>query len=774
MSVTGSAAWRLRRLLAMTPHEVAVRAARASRDAVRRPRAAVPQDELAVLGDVLSSGSRDLSDEERLKAELDATRFRVFAGARDRLQLASDLALAGSPPDGTLAAAESVLDGRLPAFGWTVIDVGTETDWNRDPVSGKRWPPAYWPDVDFRGSTGLGDPRYVWEVNRHHHLVTLARASVLGGGDRFSEQAWRGMRSWIDGNPPYFGINWSSPLEIAIRLISWATVVDLLGSAGASAGDVSAVATSVALQAGHLSDNLSVYASSRNNHLIGEAVGLLVAGTKFPFLRCAEAWVARGSAVARREIAAQVTPRGVSREQTFHYGAFVLEFALLTLACLGRESDAVLLDRVSSMGGFIGAVGGTSGVPPSVGDEDGGRALELSDAGRERQCIRAAACASVLCRADLPRGASPPDLAPAAWLYGGEVVDQYLRDRSMRYRADRTGDGRLSAEGTAGAFVPGGYFVAGRDDHHGVVDCGPLGYLSIAAHGHADCLSVSLMYKGDWFLVDPGTYCYHRERKWRDHFRTTLAHNTVTVDGAAQSDMLGAFMWGRKARGFPTWWSVDGGLQMFEGRHDGYARTSNVVHTRSVVFVESGYWVIVDRLEGEGEHDLQATFQFADGHEVASGVPLVARGPRSEVSLWSSVPEGLTWRVAQGEESPPMGWISRGFGHRAPAPAALCEGRCRLPAVLVFGIVPEARHRGFHLRCRAVDSGELVEVTAGHELGEDRLLFGAGEPSSGEHFLGRLGAVLARGEDRSVLGMDVASWTQAGREVERRSVSSLI
>ena len=38
-----------------------------------------------------------------------------------------------------------------------------------------------------------------------------------------------------------------------------------------------------------MSDNLSVYASSRNNHLIGEVAGLLVAGAKFPYLRRAPA-----------------------------------------------------------------------------------------------------------------------------------------------------------------------------------------------------------------------------------------------------------------------------------------------------------------------------------------------------------------------------------------------------------------------------------------------------------------------------------------------------
>ena len=72
--------------------------------------------------------------------------------------------------------------------------------------------------------------------------MTLGRAFALTGDARFAERVWRDIVSWVDVNPPLFGINWSSALEIAIRLISWAMALDLVGSRGARGSDAATVA----------------------------------------------------------------------------------------------------------------------------------------------------------------------------------------------------------------------------------------------------------------------------------------------------------------------------------------------------------------------------------------------------------------------------------------------------------------------------------------------------------------------------------------------------
>ena len=768
MSRAGRHSWVVRRLLAMTPAEIGLRAFRGGRNRLLRPGSPAPQSALASVGDVLEGLSGVDAGDGGILAELARTRCSLLAGAADRNALSLALRETGCDPSGAVSRADDILAGKLPAFGWTEIDAGEDPDWHRDPGSGRRWPLVYWADVDLRSTDGLDDPRYVWEVNRHHHLTTLARAHVLTGDDRYASGVWRHMKSWIAANPPFYGINWASPLEAGIRLISWALALDLIGGEGASAGAAGEVLTSIALQARHVSDNLSVYASSKNNHLIGEAAGLLAIGAKFPYLRGARRWAAVGRAVVERETAAQVTDDGVSREQTFHYGAFVLEFCLVAMSswrALGETPGPRFLERVARMNDFLSSAAGPSGELPAVGDEDGGRAYELSERGLGRQGMRAAVCAALATGASPPAAARGEDLAPALWLLGPEAALAARQAAAAEGGGGRTG---------SGGHAEGGYFIAGRSGHHGVIDCGPLGYLSIAAHGHADCLSLSLASGGSWLVVDPGTYCYHRQPGWRDHFRSTAAHSTVTIDGAGQSEMLGPFLWGRRARPHPICWSRSRDFDFFEGEHDGYVKRAGVRHRRAVIFGAAGYWVVVDLLDGRGEHDVRALFQLAPGLRRVDCPGFAFAGREGRITLESLLPRGLSVRCVEGGEGPPEGWVSRGFGLREPAPAFVAEGRCALPAALAFVLIPDVGPRDLEVLWPAEPGPKGVRLTLRHAAGEDRLTFGDFESGANECFAGRLGFVAGRGGAGEAFGVDVARWSEGGADVRFSVVPNLL
>lgn len=769
MSDRARLGWAVKRLLAMSPSEMAVRGVRALRNRVRRPTGVVSAVELARRGRTYDP--RELQGRETtvdaMRATLDEGRGTLLAGAREMAKLARELETMGGSTARVVAAADAVLGGRLPAFGWTSFETGYPPDWHADPLSGRQWPQEYWAELDFRFEPGLEEPRYVWEVNRQHELVTLGRAWALTGEERYARAVWESMASWAERNPPFFGINWTSAMEVAIRLVSWSLAIDLVGTVGATDDDVRTVVSSAALQAAHLSDNLSVYASSRNNHLIGEAAGLVVVGAKFPFLRGAGRWLASGLGHVRREIVRQVTADGVPKEQALHYGAFVVEFALVVSAALrtrGSELPTSVKERLVRMSAFLGSVASGDGVVPQIGDADGGRVYALSDR-QDRQAMRAAACAALESGAWIPAAAEEADLEPALWLRGPDVVRHALDSKHDRRTRESVG------------FSEGGYFVLSHGPSQAVVDCGELGYLSIAAHGHADCLSLLYGTGGRWLTVDPGTFCYHGSRDWRDHFRSTSAHNTVAIDGRNQSEIAGPFMWGARARQKQRAWCTTLMGDVFEGSCDGYG-PSKVTHTRTVALMASGACIVVDHLAGSGRHAVSSGFQLPAGvsvTETASSTKALRAfeiddGDGGTMTVHMSVSSGLRCEVVRGADDPKSGWTSRGFGERSPAPRLQLNGNVELPAVLVTVLMPGGAGAGASVRVEG--DGYGVSASIGTDVGRQRFITGRVRLGN-LVFDGAFGIALEMSSKagmaapaRGAVGLDITEWTIDGEPVD--------
>ena len=71
-------------------------------------------------------------------------------------------------------------------------------------------------------------------------------------------------------------------------------------------------------------------------------------------------------------------------------------------------------------------------------------------------------------------------------------------------------------------YPHGGYSILKQGVLHVIFDVGPLGYTSLAAHGHADSLSFCLAIGTDWWIVDPGTFCYHDQQAWFIRFYPSM------------------------------------------------------------------------------------------------------------------------------------------------------------------------------------------------------------------------------------------------------------
>ena len=108
-------------------------------------------------------------------------------------------------------------------------------DWFYDPVTGRRSAPdAYAFSLDQRDESAVGNIKQVWEVNRLQHLTLLAVAWYLTGEDAYAERVADQLQSWWRENPFLSGINWTSGIELGVRLINFAWIRRLLDAWPAS------------------------------------------------------------------------------------------------------------------------------------------------------------------------------------------------------------------------------------------------------------------------------------------------------------------------------------------------------------------------------------------------------------------------------------------------------------------------------------------------------------------------------------------------------------
>ncbi|HEY7655482.1 MAG TPA: alginate lyase family protein [Burkholderiales bacterium] len=587
-----------------------------------------------------------------------------------------------------LGAADRVAAGRFDLYALRDVELGSPPRWNRDPRTGVDAPLTFGMLLDYRNPRLVGDIKYLWELNRHSHLVTLAQAHALSGNARYGGAIRAHLESWFAACPYPLGPNWSSALEAALRLINWSVAWQLLGGASSPLFEDAAGARfrqqwldSVFRHAQFVRKHFSLH-SSANNHLIGEAAGLFIATLTWPGWPQMRAWRMEAKAILEREAVLQNAPDGVNREQTVAYQLFELELLLLPLLAgraNGTRFTAAYESRMEAMMEFVASIMDAGGNVPMIGDSDDSFAVGLSPGGEPPRYRPLLATAAILFRRGDFKAKAGGLNDHARWLLGDGADAAFEQ---------------LGAPGAAlplrRAFPIGGYYVLGCDFETAneirlVADAGPLGYLSIAAHGHADALAFTLAVGGREILVDPGTYAYHRQSRWRRHFRGTGAHNTVRVDGVDQSQPGGNFVWLRKANAGCSLWRPSAERDVFEGWHDGYLRLPDpVLHRRRITLEKPERRVVIeDSLQMSGTHAIELFFHCSEPCLV-DPAPGGYRITREDHALLLTLPqaEGAAVNVHRGSLTPIAGWVSRRFDDRQPAPTIRWSARLAGNAVL--------------------------------------------------------------------------------------------
>jgi hypothetical protein len=561
--------------------------------------------------------------------------------------------------------AKKILQHRFDLLGYENLDYGVEIDWHLDLIHGRTGPdkPAF--RVKYLDFAEVGDAKITWELNRHQHLVTLAKAYSLTGDGRFARELFSQWNSWRSANPYPSGMNWASSLEVAFRSLSWIWVYFLMQQSAEMTEEVRAEwIKALALSGRHIETYLSTYFSP-NTHLLGEGVALFFLGILFPELPKARRWKERGWSIVLEAAKKQVRPDGFYFEQSTYYHVYALDFFLharvlasLNGVTIPAEFDSTIVKMLDAL-----CLLGRAGAVPSVGDDDGGRVFDPRR-NRTPQLLDPLSTGAVLYqRGDFKFIAGSPR-EETLWLLGPSGLSRFEELRSY------------APSGASTALKDSGLYLM-ADAETGrqlLIDAGPHGS-GTAGHGHADALDVHLISGGETLLMDPGTLEYVGETiADRAYFRGTVAHNTLRVDEQDQADGIPPFAWRKLPTVKAEKWVVGQDFNLFAGSHDGYQRLSSPVsHQRWVFHRKGDFWLVRDVATGQGSHQLELSWHLGPSLSPISARDYMFGNGRESLGLLTVEGHGWSQSAQRGIWSPVYGRQERTtvvtFGKVAELPA---------------------------------------------------------------------------------------------------------
>jgi hypothetical protein len=645
-----------------------------------------------------------------------------------------------------LERAEKALNHRFDLLGYTDLAYSSPIDWQMDLVNAKRAPHKAFYRVRYLDFEEVGDSKVTWELNRHQHFVTLAKAYRLTDDKRYADEILRQWRHWWAENPYPVGINWASSLEAAFRSLSWLWTYCLLEGAPGLPRLREEWLRGFALHGRHIERYLSTYFSP-NTHLLGEGVALFFLGVLCPELSTAERWKATGWKIILEESRRQVQSDGFHFEQSTYYHVYALDFlshsailANVNNIPLPREFEQTIESMLTAL-----YLLGRAGSPPRFGDDDGGRLFDPAR-NRSRHLLDPLCTGAILFNRGEFKAIAGQLREETIWLLGPEGV------RAWDELEARPADGDSAALQSSALQASGIYLLSSENPATQLAaDCGPLGTQS-GGHGHADALSMTLTSQGRDLLIDPGTCVYTGDGGERNLFRGTAMHNTLTVDGEDQSEPAGAFSWRRFAQPKVESWIQGRSFDLLIASHDGYQRlTEPVTHRRWILSLRNGLYLVCDVVEGKGRHRVKVSWHLADDMQLIEENVFRVKGASLGLALIPANGQGWTQEVSKESWSPV-------YGQKSPmtvvtfATTTGSSAEFRVSLVTLLVVLEEAHGRPGSF-------SQIRNMTAeGRQNSEVRVYRYAGESDEHTFYFGDAGKIWHDGPMSS--DADLVCWSR--------------
>jgi Heparinase II/III N-terminus/Heparinase II/III-like protein len=563
-----------------------------------------------------------------------------------------------------LAEADEIVGGKVRLFGGEPVELILTV-----PGKLEHWTTYETGKADLRPLTP--DIKKLWEPARFGWVFCLGRAYHLTRDDKYAKVFWDNFETFTTANPAYFGPNWVSGQEIALRLMAfvWAGQV-FSGCSSSTPGRSAALAEAVKVHALRIPPTLVYARSQQNNHLLTEAAGLLTAGLALPGHPKASRWCVLGWKLLNQGLQSQIDSSGEYAQHSTNYHRLMLQ-VVLWVDVLMRSNDLsryywpnrTIEAILRCIDWLLDILDPDSGRVPNLGANDGAYIFPLSACPFSDFRPVVHAVARVFLNSDLPRG---PWDDLAVW-FG-------LPLEGRKYDLRKHSPARINGKGSW-AYLRTAQFTT--------------------RPSHADQLHVDLWWHSLNIALDAGSYLYNADPPWDNSLTTALVHNTVTVNNLDQFTRAGRFL-------YLDWFnayrrsSIEADPAMLEnicGWHWGY-RKQGIRHERTVTAYADGHWQVRDDLLQirKRRYKKPLTFRLhwllpdwewqVEGSQ--PGMSLRLKSPHGPVGLHVNVTGGATAHVdlirageavfmsSLGSQKPIYetticGWASPTYGVKVPA-----------------------------------------------------------------------------------------------------------
>lgn len=437
-------------------------------------------------------------------------------------------------------------------------------DWQIDFRSGFRWSQQTWYQ-DIRYGNDLGaDVKMPWELARMQHLSYFVWAYILTQDDIYVQAFQNQVLDFIATNPPRYGVNWKTTMDVAIRVSNWLLVYDLFSANGASFSTAfdNIFWRSIDDHGNHIFHNLEWSPTVRGNHYLSNIVGLLFVGVYLHH----DDWMDFSRNELINEVNLQFNPDGSNFEASTCYHRLSAEMLVFATALLMRCGKPIpYIERLQRMLQFVLDITKPDGHVPQIGDNDNGRFFKLQPVYHQ---IHSQAKKQSHWEENFLNHQHLIDAIQALFEtpYASHSVDAYVVRQLANHTLNNVPLVATHAIGTSlkayetqlsnlqetvtvlplpqnmmlnplqhFAYPDFGLYGFRTERLYFVIRCGTVGQHGNGGHAHNDQLGFELQIDKQDTCQDPGTYVYTSLPEQRNHYRSAYAH-WVPVLGNEQDE----------------------------------------------------------------------------------------------------------------------------------------------------------------------------------------------------------------------------------------------